>query len=358
MEKKKIVSIVGARPQFVKAAVVSRALKNTGQIEELLVHTGQHFDDNMSQVFFDEMDIPKPRYNLEISGLSHGQMTGRMMEAIEGVLLKEKPDWVLVYGDTNSTLAGALAATKLHIKVAHVEAGLRSYNMLMPEEVNRILTDQVSSILFCPTQIAINNLKREGLEKRAKFVTCGDVMYDAALYYESKSRKPEVAIKDDFVLCTIHRAENTDTPENLLRIFRALEKMAQSKDILLPLHPRTRLKLNELGYGIENSGITFCDPLGYFEIIYLLKHCSLVITDSGGLQKEAYFFDKYCITAREETEWMELVDEGYNRLVGSDENKLFEAFEDLADRGEITDKKALYGEGKAGEIIANELLAI
>jgi len=275
----KIITIVGARPQFVKAAVVSRAIEEHNKINqdntihELIVHTGQHFDANMSDVFFNQMNIPKPHYHLEINSLSHGAMTGRMIEKIEEVLLKEKPDWVLVYGDTNSTIAGALAAKKLHIKLAHVEAGLRSFNMRMPEEINRILTDRISDILFCPTTTAIDNLKKEGYDSiSAKQVLCGDVMYDAALYYTERSVKPEMVEKDaEFILSTIHRQENTDDVSKLRSIFEAFEEISSNQKVILPLHPRTTKKLK--GYGIEPSqNIQIIEPVGYFEMIWLLSN--------------------------------------------------------------------------------------
>lgn len=358
----KIITVVGARPQFVKAAVLSRAIEEhnnrnqDNQVQELIVHTGQHFDANMSEVFFDQMNIPKPHYHLKINSLTHGAMTGRMIEKIEEVLLEEKPDWVLVYGDTNSTIAGALAAKKLHIKVAHVEAGLRSFNMWMPEEVNRILTDRISDILFCPTQTAIDNLQKEGYDAiDAKQVLCGDVMFDAALYYTEMSRKPESVIENsDFVLSTIHRQENTDDATKLGSIFEALEEIATQQKVILPLHPRTTKKLK--GYGITLSeNIHIIEPVGYFEMIWLLLHCSCVITDSGGLQKEAFFFDKPCITVREETEWVELIKNKVNFLVGSDKQKIVDTFNQI-NNATIDFSMNLYGTGNTGDDILNELL--
>ena len=318
----KIVTVIGARPQFIKAAVVSRAIAAHKDIKEVIVHTGQHFDANMSDIFFEEMCIPKPDYNLNVNGLGHGAMTGQMLEKIEAVLLQEKPDWVLVYGDTNSTIAGALAAKKLHIKVAHVEAGLRSFNMDMPEEINRILTDRISDILFCPTETAVNNLKKEGYENiNCRIVRNGDVMQDAALFYAGRAERPKADIPEDFVLCSVHRAENTDDPERLRNIFSALEEISKTCRVVLPLHPRTKGKLSAIGYDTNNSHILFIEPVGYLEMVWMLKHCRLVMTDSGGLQKEAYFFDKYCITLRDETEWVELVKYGYNFLAGDDKGK-------------------------------------
>ncbi len=358
----KIITIVGARPQFVKAAVVSRAIEELNHknpndtIDELIVHTGQHFDANMSDVFFEQMNIPKPHYRLEINSLTHGAMTGRMIEKIEEVLLKERPDWVLVYGDTNSTIAGALAAKKLHIKVAHVEAGLRSFNMRMPEEINRILTDRISDILFCPTQTAITNLKNEGYGGiKAKQVLSGDVMYDAALYYTERSEKPaSVEVDTDFILSTIHRQENTDDESKLRSIFDAFEEISASQKVILPLHPRTTKKLK--GFGIEPSkNIQIIEPVGYFEMIWLLSNCSCVITDSGGLQKEAFFFDKPCITVREETEWVELIHNKVNFLVGTDKSKIVDTFKHIADTN-INFSMNLYGTGNSGELIVKELL--
>jgi UDP-GlcNAc3NAcA epimerase len=358
----KIITIVGARPQFVKAAVVNRAIEEynsknqDNSVQELIVHTGQHFDANMSEVFFDQMGIPKPHYHLEINSLTHGAMTGRMIEKVEEVLLKEKPDWVLVYGDTNSTIAGALAAKKMHIKVAHVEAGLRSFNMRMPEEVNRILTDRISDILFCPTQTAIDNLQKEGYDViDTKQVLCGDVMYDAALYYTEKSRKPEgITENSNFVLSTIHRQENTDDAVKLKSIFEALEEIGANQKVILPLHPRTTKKLKGFGISISKN-IQIIEPIGYFEMIWLLSNCSCVITDSGGLQKEAFFFDKPCITVREETEWMELIENRVNFLVGSDKQKIIDTFNRIGNTN-IDFSMNLYGTGNTGSMIVKELL--
>ena len=358
----KIITIVGARPQFVKAAVVSRAIeeynaKNTGEkIQELIVHTGQHFDENMSEVFFDQMNIPKPHYNLEINSLSHGAMTGKMLEKIETVLIKEKPDWVLVYGDTNSTIAGALAAKKLQIKVAHVEAGLRSFNMKMPEEVNRILTDRISDILFCPTSTAMNNLENEGYGNIDILrINCGDVMNDAALFYKSSAVRPkEVNIEGDFVLCTIHRQENTDSKDKLCSILEALDEIAKTKRVILPLHPRTVIKLKEFAITPADN-IHILEPVGYFEMIWLLSKCSLVVTDSGGLQKEAFFFAKPCITVREETEWVELVENGVNFIAGSDRRRILEIYRDIQNT-KINFDIALYGKGDTGERIVDTII--
>tara|TARA_R110002096_G_scaffold103125_5_gene227370 strand:+ start:1179 stop:2273 length:1095 start_codon:yes stop_codon:yes gene_type:complete len=359
----KIITVVGARPQFVKAATVSRAIiehnktNPSNAIEELIVHTGQHYDANMSDVFFDEMEIPKPVYSLGVGGGTHGAMTGRQLEKIEEVLLKEKPDYVLVYGDTNSTLAGALAAVKLHIPVVHVEAGLRSFNMQMPEEINRILTDQVSSILFCPTDTAINNLKNEGFEnKNCQVINVGDVMYDAAMYYSSKSRKPSsVSADDGFALVTIHRADNTDNVDRLSNIVAALNEINLTTPVVCPVHPRTKKMILDL-----NIKPTFLmiDPVSYFEMIWLLKNCTVVVTDSGGLQKEAYFFKKYCVTIREQTEWVELTQAGVNKLVVAvKSNIVAEVSESLTNVNSISPfKDNIYGDGNAAKSIVSILI--
>lgn len=350
----KILTILGARPQFIKAGSVSREILKHNDLEEIIVHTGQHYDANMSDVFFDEMKIPKPNYFLGIGGKSHGTMTGQMIEKIEEVALKENPDWIMVYGDTNSTLAGAIVASKLHIKLAHIEAGLRSFNMKMPEEVNRILTDRVSQILFCPTDTAIENLKNEGYENiDCKVVKSGDVMQDGAMFYKKLAVKPSCEIKDDFILCTIHRAENTDDEIRLKSIFEALDKIAQDKQVILPLHPRTKKILETINLNIEN--LTIIDPVGYLEMVWLIDNCSLVMTDSGGLQKEAYFFEKQCITLRDETEWVELVECGANTLVGANKEKILKSYENSSTFS-ITSTLDLYGGGKASENIIKELM--
>jgi len=355
---KKIITVVGARPQFIKAATLSRQFKLIG-VEELIIHTGQHFDANMSDVFFEEMEIPKPAYQLDIHGLTHGAMTGRMLEGIEEILIKENPDGLMVYGDTNSTLAGALAASKLHIPVIHVEAGLRSYNMEMPEEINRILTDRISTILFCPTDTAVQNLKREGYDTMPiKIIKNGDVMQDAAMYYAAKAEQKSDIIKktglNQFVLATIHRQENTDSPTNLKSIIAGLNEINRQIPVVVPIHPRTRNILAQLNIVPEFKLI---DPVGYFDMIMLLKNCELVITDSGGVQKEAFFFGKHCITLREQTEWVELVDLGYNLLAGSDSQKLKEAFEFFKTKhSDFT--VDMYGKGQAAERAAKEILSL
>jgi len=353
----KLITIIGARPQFIKAAAVSREIAKHENINEIIVHTGQHFDANMSQIFFEQMQIPKPDYNLEINSLSHGAMTGRMIEGIEEVLLKEQPDWVLVYGDTNSTIAGSLAAKKLHIKVAHVEAGLRSFNRKMPEEINRILTDKISDLLFCPTDTAVQNLQNEGIGKNslAQVIKCGDVMQDAAIFYSDLSQKPELDLPEQFILATIHRAENTDDPKRLASIFNALTEISNEIPIILPLHPRTKKIISNSQLTTHNSQLIFIEPIGYLEMIYLLQNCSLVMTDSGGLQKEAFFFEKPCVTLRDETEWVELVENGFNKIVGADENKIISGFRKMIQIQ--TDYNInLYGNGEASKKIIKELL--
>lgn len=348
----KILTILGARPQFIKAGSVSRELKSHSDIQEIIVHTGQHYDANMSDVFFDEMQIPKPNYFLGIGGKSHAAMTGQMMEKIEEVAIKENPDWIMVYGDTNSTLAGALVASKLHIKLAHVEAGLRSFNMRMPEEVNRILTDRVSNLLLCPTDTAIRNLRNEGYDNfKCKLVKTGDVMYDGALFYRKLAVKPTFIVQDKFILCTIHRAENTDDERRLRSIFDALKELSATQQVILPLHPRTKNVVDKLQ--IKTDSITIVDPLGYLEMVWLLDHCSLVVTDSGGLQKEAYFFSKQCLTLRDETEWVELIEIGANTLVGANREKILDAYSNLKDMPK--NEQYLYGTGNASLIIVNEI---
>jgi UDP-GlcNAc3NAcA epimerase len=364
----KIVTILGARPQFIKAGSVSREIlkqRVAGRdIQEVIIHTGQHYDANMSDVFFEEMQIPKPNFFLGIGGKTHGAMTGQMIEKIEEILVNENPDWVMVYGDTNSTLAGAIAASKLHIKIAHVEAGLRSFNMHMPEEVNRILTDHISSVLFCPTQRAVNNLNKEGinnLQTGAKVVLSGDVMKDGALFYKSFAQQPlhpvtnkGQVVSNDYVLCTIHRAENTDDPKRLKAIFEALNEIAKNQQVVLPLHPRTKKIIQRLQVNTQN--LTIIDPVGYLNMLWLIDHCTLVMTDSGGLQKEAYFFAVPCITLRDETEWVELVEAGANTLVGADKTKILFAYQAVQSRFTNESYKTnLYGSGTASKMIVNHL---
>jgi UDP-GlcNAc3NAcA epimerase len=387
----KIVTIIGARPQFIKAATVSRAIvkhntttkHDVSLIREIIVHTGQHFDRNMSDIFFEEMEIRKPEYFLDINGLTHGAMTGQMLEKIEEVLFEEKPDVVIVYGDTNSTLAGALASAKLHIPVAHVEAGLRSFNHSMPEEINRVLTDHISEILFCPTRQAVENLKAEGITERSKLVSeytilqkpcpsnqipktsphlsrftsqmhlVGDVMYDSVLYNtriaEKRSRilgKLKLKTKS-YALATVHRAENTDNHERLKSILYALEKVSQDVlPILMPLHPRTRKKIESLELSLNS--LKLIDPVAYLDMLLLEKEAKVILTDSGGVQKEAYWFRVPCVTLRDETEWGETVEAGWNVLAGCDPTRIVHAVREAQTGKDLQDA---YGNGRAAERI-------
>jgi UDP-GlcNAc3NAcA epimerase len=353
----KIATIVGARPQFIKAATISRAILVQSGISEVLIHTGQHFDTNMSDVFFTELDIRKPDHHLGIGGGTHGENTGRMLEAIEKVLIAEKPDWVLVYGDTDSTLAGALAAVKLHIPLAHVEAGLRSFNRRMPEEINRVLTDHASDLLFVPTSTAINNLANEGISGE-KVHLVGDVMYDATLYYQVKARKPNlVEISDEapFVLCTIHRAENTDDIARLTAIVTKLNHLAEQAPVVLPLHPRTVAALKRLPGVSLNSAMLVIEPVGFLEMTWLLAKCRLVLTDSGGVQKEAYFHKKPCITLRDETEWVELVDAGFNRLMSPFSSGFHTECAEMQMKA-IHGESGFYGNGDAASRIIKRMI--
>ena len=356
MDRKKLITILGARPQFVKAASLSRELNKYQGIEEIIVHTGQHFDQNMSDVFFKEMQIPRAKYQLSISGLSHGAMTGKMMEEIEQICLEAKPDAIMVYGDTNSTLAGALVGSKLHIPVIHVEAGLRSFNMQMPEEVNRILTDRVSSLLLCPTETAVKNLTNEGYENFPIQIECtGDVMEDVANFYgasiefegelvECLGLKPE-----NFVLLTCHRAENTNDSQRMSEIIEGIKLVSQELPIVWPVHPRMKSSISQ--YDLPENVLTI-DPLGYFDMIRMIKNCALVLTDSGGLQKEAYFFNKYCITMRDQTEWVELVEHGFNELVGADSARILAGYKRFTNK-EFVRSVELYGGGNSSKKIAH-----
>ena len=350
-----IVSIVGARPQFIKLAPLSRRLREEG-FKEVIVHTGQHYDDNMSDLFFKELEIPEPDYNLGIGSGSHGSQTGRMLIAIEEVLLKEKPDLVIVYGDTNSTLAGALSASKLHIKLAHVEAGLRSFNRDMPEEINRIVADHLSDILFCPTETAVENLKREGITEGVYLV--GDIMFDALMHFskisETKSKilerlnlKPE-----EYYLVTIHRAENTDNYERLKNILTALSQL--DMPVIFPIHPRTKNRVKE--YNLESllEKIQVIEPVGYLDMINLEKNARAILTDSGGIQKEAFWLRVPCITLRDETEWVETVKFGWNRLVGADCDRIISAVKSIGP-GEDVDFKDEYSAPKICKIVAREI---
>lgn len=364
----KILTILGARPQFIKAATISRAIAAFNGIEEIIIHTGQHFDPNMSDIFFEQLNIPRPHYNMHIADLSHSAMTGRMLEGIEKLIKKEQPNWVLVYGDTNSTLAGALAATKLQIPVLHIEAGLRSYNPAMPEETNRILTDRVSSLLLCPTQTAVNNLLKEGFPFPAmgknsaigpqRIVNIGDVMLDAVLYYRERAMKQISLDKfgishKNYALCTLHRQENTDNPERLHNILKALREIAKNISLVLPLHPRTKKKIKLHQNAGALNGIIVMEPQAYLEMQRLQMSAHTIFTDSGGIQKEAYFHQVPCITLRDETEWIETIEAGWNQLVGSNSNKILNAWKNV--RSPRSKKGELYGNGNAAAKFLREL---
>lgn len=347
-------TVLGARPQFVKAAAVSRAfVEHRPDVREVIVHTGQHYDANMSKVFFEELGIPEPQFNLGVGGGTHGQNTGRMLEKLEELVFRERPDWMLVFGDTDSTLAGALVAAKAHVPLAHVEAGLRSFNRRMPEEINRILTDHVAELLFAPTGTAKENLLREGIDV-AKIHVFGDVMYDAALFYKARARPPAWfagmgLAPDGFALCTMHRAENIDNDANLRGI---LEGLASSPmPVLLPLHPRTRKTTQEQDLAWP-ANVHVVDPVTYLEMIWLEANCRFILTDSGGVQKEAFIHGKPCITLRNETEWVELVDCGWNRLAGNDGRKIAEI---IASTSMPASKPDLYGRGDAARLMVGRI---
>jgi UDP-GlcNAc3NAcA epimerase len=364
---KRIVTILGARPQFIKAAPVSRVLRKSG-FQEFLVHTGQHYDYEMSQVFFDDLDLPEPDINLGIGSESHGRQTGKMLMAIEDVLLREKPDWMLVYGDTNSTLAGALAAIKLLIPIAHVEAGLRSFNREMPEEHNRVITDHCADLLFCPTQTAMDNLHREGLTQNV--VLAGDTMYDAVLQFseiaESRSRiMNELGLQPkQYLLATVHRPYNTDRSENLMSILNAFFEI--NEPIVFPVHPRTRQRIAELEdpsnthitqfqNWLHKSSILMINPLSYLDMLVLERNARLIITDSGGMQKEAFFFRVPCITLRPETEWVETIHAGWNILTGADSDKIIKAV--LKRQWPDHTPLDVFGDGHASERIVGNLIS-
>lgn len=355
---KSILTVVGARPQFIKAAAVSRAMKAHGGLEELIVHTGQHYDASLSDIFFSELDIPRPAYNLGVGSGAHGAQTGEMLQAIEQVILQRRPDLLLVYGDTNSTLAGALAAVKLHVPVAHVEAGLRSFNRNMPEEINRIVTDHVAEHLFCPTRTAVQHLRNEGITRGVHHV--GDVMYDVALELavraEASSRFRDGRLEHKrFVLATVHRAENTDDPARLGSIIGALGRLGNRHPVVLPLHPRTRDALKQSGLA-AGAGVEVIEPVGPIDMAWLERHAALVLTDSGGVQKEAYFHRTPCVTIRTETEWVETVDAGWNRLADPTStdgivSAALAALEARLPTGEIAD----YGTGRAAFAVVGAL---
>ena len=379
MKRTHIVTVIGARPQFVKAAVVSRAVhefnakaqKSSDKeatecaVVETLVHTGQHYDSNMSDIFFDEMGIPRPNHNLGIGGGSHGQNTGRMIESIEAILQSEKPDWVLVYGDTDSTLAGTLAAVKLHIPVAHVEAGIRSFNRAMPEEINRVLTDHAAEVLFTPTDTANKHLANEGIPAD-KIAYVGDVMLDAALYYASLAKNKSNILETlglehkKFVLATIHRAENTDDPEKIGQILKGLSYSALP--IVWPMHPRTDKRIKEFGLKLP-SIVRVIEPIGYLDMVSLECHSKVICTDSGGVQKEAFFHQVPCITVRDETEWVETVSSNWNTLTGPNAQKISTAFRNLTNDSTsgvstTNDIQEIFGKGNAGDLIVNHLAHI
>ncbi len=378
--KKKIITIVGARPQIIKSSAISRVIRNSfsQKLEEIIVHTGQHYDENMSEVFFHEMGIPLPNYNLNVGSGSHGSQTAKMIEGLEEIFIKENPIAILVYGDTNSTIAGALAAAKIHIPVVHVEAGLRSFNKAMPEEVNRIACDHMSTILFTPTSTGFDNLKREGfdldsIEKATanspRVYHCGDVMFDNSLFFSSVSDEKSTILnrigvrENEYILSTIHRDSNTDISENLESIFKALLQIQKDSKlaIVLPIHPRTRSKMkdqlsDELYTEIEvNSSFKIIDPAGFLDIIALEKNSKMIITDSGGLQKEAYFFKKPCIILRPQTEWVEIVKNGNALLAEANYDKIVDSFTILNSKSDYT-FPSLYGDGKAAEFICEKIL--
>ena len=381
MTQKKILTVIGARPQIIKAAALSRAIQThfSEQIEEILVHTGQHYDENMSAVFFEELGIPKPDYNLAVGSGSHGHMTAAMLSGLEAILEKEKPAAVVIYGDTNSTIAAALAAAKIHIPVVHIEAGLRSFNKAMPEEINRIAADHMSTLLFVPTQAGIGNLTKEGFElvhqTKARIDAphvyhCGDIMYDNSLYFAQLSDQKSRIITElelnqkPFVLCTIHRDSNTDDPVALESIFRALLALVEQTNmrVILPLHPRTRGKIQTLlnpSFQEKLSAetrIQLIDPAGFLDMIALEKNARMIVTDSGGVQKEAYFFAKPCVILREQTEWVEVVEAGAAILTGSDAQKILEAATQLLSQTIQTDA-SIFGNGRAAEFICEKIIA-
>lgn len=377
-----IVTVIGARPQIIKAAALSRAIRNSfsDSIEEIIVHTGQHYDENMSQVFIDELEIPKPDYNLNVGSSSHGVQTARMIEGIEEILSKHEPDFLVLYGDTNSTLAGAVAASKIHIPIVHIEAGLRSFNKKMPEEINRIVCDHTSTLLFSPTKTGFNNLVREGFNPEATppfsmdnpgIFHCGDVMYDNSLFFseiaETKSKVMDVfdLETDQFILVTIHRNNNTDDPDRLTSIFEALLHIAESdkKDIILPLHPRTSKKMaDNLSQSLnkeisENPHIKITPPVSFLDMIALEKNARLVMTDSGGVQKEAYFFQKPCIIMRSETEWVEIVENKAARVTDADKQQIIKAYDHFRNTSGLSFPQ-IFGDGKAAEFICSEILKL
>ena len=376
----KIVTIIGARPQIIKAAALSRAIKNkfSDSIKEVIVHTGQHYDQNMSQVFFDELGIPAPDHNLNVGSGSHGKQTAAMITGIEQILIDEKPDAIILYGDTNSTLAGAVAASKIHVPIVHIEAGLRSFNKSMPEEINRIMCDHASTLLFSPTETGFNNLKKEGFRENTnppfttdnpKIYHSGDVMYDNSLHFSSIASSKTTVVEDlglkagKFILATIHRNNNTDEPRRLNALFSALDSISKSSntDIVLPLHPRTSKLLQtnlrpELYSEItSNKKFHIIEPVSFLGMVALEKNCLMVMTDSGGVQKEAFYFEKPCVILRPETEWVELVECGAAIVTDADEQRIITAFRELSSKTGLKYPR-LYGDGHAAEFICSELL--
>ncbi len=377
----KIVTIIGARPQIIKAAALSRAIKNSfsDKIEEVIVHTGQHYDQNMSQVFIEELGIPEPKYNLNIGSSSHGVQTARMIEGVEKILLDEKPDYLVLYGDTNSTLAGAIAAAKIHVSIAHIEAGLRSFNKSMPEEINRIMCDHASTLLFSPTQTGFQNLINEGFNADNKkpysadhpgIFHCGDVMYDNSLFFKTLAAQQSKVLEEhnlmgkDFVLATIHRDSNTDVPERLTAIFEALLEISETEkmEIVLPLHPRTAklMEVNLLGdvyrQVIISKWLKLIPPVSFLDMILLESHCKLVITDSGGVQKEAFFFKKPAIILRSETEWKEIVEAGCGMIANADKAMILKGWQLFKKAGNTLSYPDIFGDGNAAEFICQTML--
>ena len=378
---KKIVTIVGARPQIIKASAISRAIKSfyRGEINEVIVHTGQHYDHNMSEIFFKELGLPNPAYNIQVGSGSHGEQTAKMIQGIEEILINEKPHGVILYGDTNSTISGGLAAVKLHIPIIHIEAGLRSFKKEMPEEINRICCDHMSSMLFVPTRQGIQNLCNEGFSidnngaaelNNPHIYHCGDVMYDNSMYFAQDTQNNSTILDDlklnenQFILCTIHRDSNTDNKVNLLSILKALQNIQESSGlkIVLPLHPRTKKKIDNLNKEpivkkvLSNDQMTIIPRAGFFDIIELEKNTRLIITDSGGLQKEAFFFEKPCVILREQTEWVEIVDNGNAIICGADYQKISSAVNSLMVKTDFT-YPSLFGDGNAGKFICSKILS-
>jgi UDP-GlcNAc3NAcA epimerase len=381
MPKIKLINIVGARPQIIKASAISRAIRLhfSEDISEIIVHTGQHYDKEMSEVFFDELEIHKPHYNLGVGSAGHGRQTSLMITGIEEILLKEKPDCVLLYGDTNSTLAGAIAAAKLHFPVIHIEAGLRSFNKLMPEEINRIVSDHSSTLLFTPTNAAFKNLMAEGFRpensppftiNNPKIYLTGDIMYDNTLFFAELAEKKKAGfldkmglVRNNYVLVTIHRDTNTDDLDRLRNILITLKALAEEKDIVLimPLHPRTvntlKTNLKDLFDDLNHcSHVKIILPVSFLEMTLLEKNCRIIVTDSGGVQKESHFFKKPCLVLRDETEWIELVNNGTAKLVSADPAKIRRDFLSFVDSASDQDYPGFYGDGKAAEFILNEIL--